>query len=180
MTPTLLVVYNGPSGETYFHQTERLWEDPKLLHFFTQDQLIGLRRTTHYWEDDHYAKQMARALHKLTEAGIRLNMGAHGQMMGAGAHWEMELFVHGGYTPMEAIEIATINGFTHHGLDHILGSLEKGKLADIVIMEQNPLENIRNTRSIKYVVKNGVVYGGEDAARVYPNPKSASKLYFMN
>ena len=66
--------------------------------------------------------------------------------MGFGAHWEMELFTHGGFTPYEAIEIATINGFRHHGLDHSLGSIEVGKLADIVIMTKNPLENIRNSR----------------------------------
>ena len=78
----------------------------------------------------------------------------------------------------DAIEIATINGFKHHGLDHILGSIEPGKLADMVVMTKNPLENIRNTRSIEYVVKNGVIYSGRDASRVYPNPKQAEILYF--
>lgn len=178
MTPTLIVVYNGPSGETYFHQTERLWEDTKLLNFFTQNELIRFRRSTHYWEDDQYSRRMANALKKLAKAGTRLHMGAHGQMMGAGAHWEVELFVQGGFTPLEALEIATINGFTHHGLDHDLGSIEKGKLADMVILEQNPLEDIRNTRTIRYVMKNGVLYSSSDAARIYPDPKPAVKMYF--
>ena len=99
-------------------------------------------------------------------------------MMGLGAHCEMELFTHGGFSNYDAIEIATINGFKHHGLDHMLGSIEPGKLADFVIMQENPLENIRNTRSIEYVVKNGVVYSGKDASRVYPNPELSEKLYF--
>ena len=60
----------------------------------------------------------------------------------------------------------------------MLGSIEPGKLADFVIMQENPLENIRNTRSIEYVVKNGVVYSGKDASRVYPNPELSEKLYF--
>ena len=178
ITPTLVVVYNGPSGETYFHQTERLWENDKLLQFFRKDKLLRLRRPTFYWPDDHYTVQMGQTLKDLYDRGIKLHMGAHGQMMGLGAHWEMELFTQGGFTNYDAIEIATINGFAHHGLDHLLGSIEVGKLADLVIMKENPLDNIRNTRSIEYVVKNGILYSGKDASQVYPTPTPASKLYF--
>jgi imidazolonepropionase-like amidohydrolase len=121
---------------------------------------------------------MGITLKKLYDRGVNMHMGAHGQMMGLGAHWEMELFTHGSFSNYDAIEIATINGFKHHGLDHILGSIEPGKLADFVIMRKNPLESIRNTRSIEYVVKNGVVYSGKDASRVFPNPKPSGKLYF--
>ena len=105
-------------------------------------------------------------------------MGAHGQMMGLGAHCEMQLFTHGGFTNYDAIEIATINGFRHHGLDHLLGSIELGKLADMVIMTKDPLDNIRNTRSIEYVIKNGVLYSGKDASQIYPKPTPAPRLYF--
>ena len=178
ITPTFIVVYNGPSGETYFYQSERLWEDRKLLNFFRKDELIKLRRPTFYWPDDHYVAQMGVTMKKLYDRGITMHMGAHGNMMGLGAHWEMELFTHGSFSNYDAIEIATINGFKHHGLDHILGSIEPGKLADFVIMRDNPLENIRNTRSIEYVVKNGVVYSGMDASRIFPNPKPSEKLYF--
>ena len=108
-----------------------------------------------------------------------MHMGAHGQMMGLGAHWEIELFVQGGFTPHQALEIATINGYRHHGLDHELGSIEVGKLADMVILEKNPLDDIRNTRSIKYVMKNGVLYSGEDASRIYPIPQPSKKLYLL-
>jgi imidazolonepropionase-like amidohydrolase len=90
----------------------------------------------------------------------------------------MEMFVHGGFTPHEAIEIATINGFTHHGLDHVLGSIEPGKLADLVVMAKNPLGDIRDSRSIVYVMKNGVLYSGDDASRIYPDPAPAQDMYF--
>jgi hypothetical protein len=87
ITPTLVVVYNGPSGETYFHQTERLWEDKKLLNFFRKDELIRLRRPNFFWPDDHYTIQMGKTLKKLYDRGVQMHMGAHGQMMGIGAHW---------------------------------------------------------------------------------------------
>ncbi len=179
MTPTLVVVYNGPSGQGYFDFTERYWEDEKLLNFFRKDYLLRFRRSEKLWEDDYYWARMAKAMKKLYDEGVLLQMGAHGQMMGLGAHWEMELFTMGGFTPLEAIEIATINGFKHHGLDHILGSVEPGKYADLVVMTKNPAENIRNSRSIEYVLKNGVVYSGGDASRVYPEPKKAEKIYFI-
>ena len=179
MTPTLIVVYNGPSGETYFHQSERLWENEKLLNFFRKDELLRYRRPNFFWPDDHYAARMAKALKKLYDRGVLLQMGAHGQMMGLGAHWEMELFTHGGFTPYEAIEIATINGFKHQGLDHQLGSIEVGKLADLVILTENPLENIRHTRLIEYVIKNGVIYNGQDASRIYPQPSRVKRPYFI-
>ena len=75
ITPTLVVVYNGPSGETYFHQTERLWENDKLLQFFRKDKLLRLRRPTFYWPDDHYTVQMGQTLKDLYDRGIKLHMG---------------------------------------------------------------------------------------------------------
>ena len=178
ITPTLIVVYNGVSGENYFLQREQLWLDRKLMNFYNQDQLIRFKRPTHYFEDDYYHKQMAAEMLKLHRQGVLLTMGAHGQKMGLGAHWEMEMFVHGGFTPYEALHIATINGFKHHGLDHELGSLEEGKLADLVILGKNPLEDIRNSRSIEYVMKNGVLYNGLDVSQVYPEEIKAGKMYF--
>jgi hypothetical protein len=179
VTPTLLVVYNGPAGQAIFNQSERVWEDPKLLQFATEEQLLTYRRTSFFWPEDYYAPEMASEMKKLFDEGVLINMGAHGQMLGLDAHWEMELFVKGGFSPLEAIQTATINSAKYHGLDHELGSLETGKLADLVIMEQDPSLDIRNARSIRYVMKNGVMYSGEDASRVYPDPKPAPKMYFM-
>ncbi len=178
MTPTLVVVYNGPSGDQYFHMRERLWEDPKLLRFFRQDELVRLRRPTHFFDDDEYAAAMASELTKLYRRGVLLQMGAHGQMMGLGAHWEVELLVHGGFTPYEALEIATINGFKHQGLDGDLGSIEVGKLADLFVLSENPLEDIRNTRSIELVMKNGALYDGADASRIHPERVEYRAMYF--
>jgi hypothetical protein len=180
ITATLIVLYGGPAGEQYFHARERLWEDEKLLHFYRADQLVGLRRPKHHFDDDWYHPEMVGELRRLADAGVLLTMGAHGQMMGLGAHWEMELFVQGGMTPLEAIRVATINGFRHHGLDAELGSIEAGKYADFVLLAEDPRGDIRNTRSITTVVKNGVLYSGADASRVHPEPRSHQPLYFQN
>jgi imidazolonepropionase-like amidohydrolase/Tol biopolymer transport system component len=179
MTPTLVVVYNGPGGDQWFHARERLWEDEKLLHWFTRDELLRYRRPTHYFDDDWSIARMGQALRKLHDAGVSLQMGAHGQMMGLGAHWELELFVMAGFTPGEALRIATINGFRHHGLDQELGSIEVGKLADLVVVTADPRTDIRNSRSIAYVLKNGVVHSGTDGRRMAPDPEPAGRMYFQ-
>lgn len=179
MTPTLSVVYNGPMGEGWFHQAGELWEDPKLTNFIDPMSLMRVRRNTHLWPDDMYAWEMARELRKLYNAGTSLQLGAHGQMMGLGTHWELELFAGGDFPPSQILEIATIRGAEHHGLDAQIGSVEVGKLADLVVLDGNPLEDIRNVARIRYVMKGGVLYSGTDAARVWPNPRSAPRPYFM-
>lgn len=179
ITPTLIVVYNGPSGETYYHRTERIWEDPKLLKFQTRDELLRFRRPTHFWDDEQYAPKMAAELKPLYEAGVSLQLGAHGQMSGLDAHWEMELYQMGGFSPAQIIEISTINGAWYHGFDDQIGSLEVGKLADLVVLDKNPLEDIKNARAVKWVMQNGVLYSGDDAARIYPNPAPTPPIYFQ-
>lgn len=179
ITPTLIVVYNGPAGEQYFHHSERVWENPKLLKFQTRNELLRVRRPTFYWDDEHYAPKMAATLKPLYEAGISLQLGSHGQMSGLDAHWEMELYQQGGFSPEQIIEISTINGAKYHGFGDELGSLEVGKLADLVVMSKNPLETIENARSIRWVMQNGVLYSGEDASRIYPDPAPTPPMYFQ-
>ena len=179
MTPTLVVVYNGPMGEGWFHQASKLWEDPKLANFIDPMSLMRIRRTTHLWPDDMYAWEMASELRKLYDAGTSMHLGAHGQMVGLGTHWELELFAGGGFPPEQILEIATIRGAEQHGLDARIGSLEVGKLADLVVLDANPLEDISNAAAVRLVMKGGVVYSGEDASRVWPDPSPAPKPYFV-
>lgn len=180
VTPTLLVVYNGPVGQAYFDQSQRYWEDEKLLRFSTEERLRGrFRRVTHFWDDDLYSPEMVAAMKRLFDAGVLINAGGHGQMPGRDMHWEMELFVQGGFSEMDALQTATRNAAVYHGLGADLGSIEAGKLADLVVLGANPLDDIRNSQEVVYVLKNGVVYSGADAARVYPGPVAALPMYFQ-
>ena len=92
-------------------------------------------------------------------------VGAHGQMQGLGFHWELWSLASGGFTPLEALRLATANGADAIGVGAQLGAVEVGKLADLNVLDRNPLENIRNTVSLKYVMKNGRLYDASVSQR---------------
>ncbi|MDH3222831.1 MAG: amidohydrolase family protein [Gemmatimonadota bacterium] len=178
MTPTLLVVYNGPMGEGWFHQSSKLWEDPKLTRFVDPMSLQRIRRTTHLWPEDMYAWNMAGDLRALDEAGVPLQVGAHGQMFGLGFHWEMQLYQQGGFSPARVLELATIGGARKLGLDGQIGSIEPGKLADLVVLDRDPLESVENVERIRYVMKGGWLVSGADASPVWPTKGEAPAPYY--
>jgi len=89
---------------------------------------------------------------------VKVNSGAHGQLQGLGLHWEMWMLAQGGMTPHEALRTVTINGAESLGLDKDLGTLAKGKLADLLVLDKNPLDNIRNSSAIRWVMANGALY----------------------
>ena len=111
----------------------------------------------------------------LVEAGGLVGVGSHGEFQGLGYHWELWALQSGGMRPIDALKAATILGAEGLGLDKDLGSLEPGKLADLIIMEKNPLENIRNTNTIQYVMKNGRLYDGNTGDEVYPQQRKLDR-----
>ena len=79
----------------------------------------------------------------------------------------------GGLSSLDALKVATIQGARAIGLDVDLGSIESGKLADLVILEKNPLDNLRNTNTVFQVMKNGRLYDGYTLDEVYPSARKA-------
>ncbi|HUE79647.1 MAG TPA: amidohydrolase family protein [Sphingomicrobium sp.] len=104
------------------------------------------------------AIRSARSVARLIRAGANVAIGSHGQPNGLGMHWNLWLLQLGGVTPHEALVVATIGGAKKLGLSNDIGSIEPGKLADFIVLEGNPLYDIRNTERIELVVKNGDLF----------------------
>jgi Tol biopolymer transport system component/imidazolonepropionase-like amidohydrolase len=167
-TPTLLVAYGGLSGDLWFHQHYDLWKDERLQRYVPQgvvDTLGRIRRVMVGDPADWHHLDVAASAKDILHAGGRICMGGHGQMQGLGPHWELWAFVQAGMTPLEALRVGTLAPAQTLGVDKELGSLEPGKLADFVVLEKNPLENIENSTSIQLVVKNGRAWKPEELER---------------
>ena len=158
-TPTLIVGYGGLSGEYYWYQHENVWEKEHLLQF-TPREIVDARsrRRTMAEEDDFNHVLISQGAKKIVDAGGSVQLGAHGQLQGLGAHWELWMLAQGGMTPLEALRAATLDGARYLGLDRDLGSIEVGKLADLVVLDANPLEDIRGTERVSLVMMNGRLF----------------------
>jgi Tol biopolymer transport system component/imidazolonepropionase-like amidohydrolase len=180
-TPTLLVQYGGPWAENYWYEHYDILSDPKLTHFtpFSELERRGLRRPQWFRDSEYSFKLFAEQAKKVVEAGGRVGLGGHGQMQGLGVHWEMWNIASGGMKPIDVLRVATIYGAESIGLGKQLGSLEAGKLADILVLDGNPLDDIKNTNTIRYVMKNGRVYEGNTLNEIWPRQRTLPKQWWM-
>jgi imidazolonepropionase-like amidohydrolase len=175
-TPTLIVNYAGLSGEFYWYQTDSVWTNPRLRHFTPVANLEArsMRRQMAPLNDYSFiaTSQSAKALN---DKGVLVNLGAHGQLDGLGAHWELWMLQMGGMSNLQALKAATINPATTLGLDGDIGSLAAGKLADLLVLDANPLDNIRNSTSIRWVMVNGRLFDANNMAELGNHPAPAPK-----
>ncbi|WP_410221365.1 amidohydrolase family protein [Pedobacter sp.] len=178
-TPTLIVAYGGQWGENYWYDRTNVWENERLLNFTPRsiiDSRSRRRTTSEYGDYGHI--EVAKTVKQIADGGTKINLGAHGQIQGLGAHWELWMMVQGGMEPLQAIKAATLNGAAYLGMSKELGSLETGKLADLIIMDENPLEDIRNSEKIKYVMINGRLYDSMTMNETISREKLRPKLWF--
>ena len=110
-----------------------------------------------------WVEQLAgiRAAHQL---GVKLRAGSHvgWRCFYPGIHWELEFLVEAGLTPLEVVELATGGAARALGVGRDLGTIAPDKLADIVLLDANPLEDIRNTQSIWRTIKGGWVFDPQE------------------
>jgi Tol biopolymer transport system component len=109
----------------------------------------------------------AAILHK----GGKIVVGGHGEDQGIGTHFELFALQMGGISNLEAIREATLAGAEGLGIQDDVGSIRVGKIADLIILDKNPLEDIHNTLSIKYVMKDGILYEGDTLDEIWPQQK---------
>ena len=180
-TPTLIVSYGSQSGENFWYDRTNVWENERLL-TYTPRHIIdekSRRRTTSEFKDYGHIN-VSNAVKQLADGGTKVNLGAHGQIQGLGAHWELWMLAQGGMTPLQAIRCATLNGAEYLGMGKELGSLETGKLADLIIMDENPLDDIRNSEKIKQVMINGRLYDAETMNETGSREKPRNKFWFQS
>ena len=175
----LLVTYGGPWAENAYFTSEAVHDDPKLNRF-TPHAVIDIKSLRRPWfhADEYSYPAVAAQVAKIIRAGGRVGIGAHGQLQGLGYHWEMWSLASGGVTPMEVLRCATLGGAEIIGLAQDLGSIEPGKLADLVVLAENPLDDIRNTNTVKLVMKNGELFDADTLDAVWPEQRKLEPLWW--
>ncbi len=181
-TPTLIVNYGGPFGENYWYENTEVHDDAKLSRF-TPHRILDekTKRREGWFRKDEYAfPKLAAGTAKILRDGGLVGVGSHGQLQGLGYHWEMWMIASGGLTPLEMLRCATMNGAKMIGRAQDLGSIEPGKLADLVILDKSPLDDIHNTNTVHWVMKNGELFEGDTLNQVWPGKKPLPPLWFWN
>jgi imidazolonepropionase-like amidohydrolase len=129
-------------------------------------------------DEEYNHIDMARICKQLVDAGGSVQLGGHGQLAGLDAQWELWMFAQGGMTPLQCIRAATFDAAKYIGLDGDIGSLETGKLADMIVLDCDPLENIRNTEEISYTILNGRIYNARTMDQTGNHPQKRGKFYW--
>lgn len=193
-TPTLVIIFGELFGENYIYQHSRVWDDPKAKTFvqvttsgysplapghYAPPYVRGM--TSIHAADEIYDigfRSVSRSIKKLDDAGVVINAGSHGEVSGLAQHWEMQLLAEGGMSNHRVLRTATVNGARTLGMDTQIGSLAVGKLADLLVLDENPLEDIRHTNTVRYTMVNGRLYDAYSMNETGNYDRPRSKFYW--
>ena len=178
-TPALLVNYGGPAAENFFYTRESPYHDPKLRRFMPEN-VIARRTLRRPWfaDEEFVFPQLAAQAAKIVHAGGRVGVGSHGQLQGLGYHWEMAALASGGLTPREVLRAATRHGAEMIGVAQDIGTVSAGKLADLVVLSDDPTLDIRNSTKIVYVIKNGELFAGDTLDKLWPEAQALPQQWW--
>lgn len=177
--PTLIVGPNG-SAEDYFLQHSAVFGDQQLLRFTPYEEIaVNARHREMRPEEDFYFTRLGASAAQIAHEGGNVVLGAHGNRQGLGAHWELWAMAMGGLSPLETLRAGTISAAGALGLDEDIGSLQVGKIADLIVLDGNPLEDIRNSNSVSYVMKNGVLWNARTMDEIWPRQTPFAGYYWQ-
>ena len=178
-TPTLGVAYGGLMGEEYWYAKTDVWAEKPLADLVPRQLLDPRSRRRATAPDGEWNHLLAaKNAADLRAAGVSVQLGAHGQREGLAAHWELWMMVQGGMTPHQALEAGTLAGAKYVGLDKDVGSIEVGKLADLIVLDANPLDDIRLSTKLRYVLANGRLYESATMNQIAPEAKKRAPFWW--
>lgn len=178
-SPTAMVGGSGPWNEEYFFQSSDLFRDPKLLRWIPWRELLPhTRRRMLRPETDYDFPLIAQAVADVRAAGGFGALGGHGQQQGIDSQWELWMYA-SALGPMGALELGSMDGARFLGMEKDLGSIRTGKLADLNVLNKNPLDDIHNSADIAYVMKGGVLYDGLTLDEIWPTPTPFGEDYWV-
>ena len=166
--PTAHVASHNRGSAHYFRPRHGLLDDEKYNRFIPRSAVERQVAMSDQRPKTEFSFPfIAEGLADVIRAGGFGAIGEHGEQPGLGSHWEIWSYAEA-LTPREALTVATLHGAYFLGLEEEIGSIANGKLADLLILNSNPLEQIRNTLDIAYVMKGGVLYDDDTLKQIWP------------
>ena len=179
-SPTMVVSGPGASNIDYWFQESDVWKDAKQRQWFPWRMLVPQTRVRRMRPATDYSYPLvAQAMADVIKEGGYGALGSHGEHHGIAPHWEVwmgasALGNHG------ALEVASLHGAIFLGAQQDLGSIEVGKLADLMVLNSNPLVDIKNTVDARYVMKGGHLYDAMSLDEIWPKNKPFGPYYWLN
>jgi Tol biopolymer transport system component len=168
---TLMTDGPGPLNEEWFWQRDDVWRDSKQREWLPWRFVIPQTRTR--WlrpETDYTFPVLAQGLVDIVEQGGYGTVGGHGDQHGIGTHWEIWMLARAAGNA-RALEYATRHGAHALGFDEDLGAITPGRIADLIVLDKDPLADIRNTTALRFVMKGGVLYSASSLDELFPDER---------